>query len=705
MRSFIIFFLLITTLTCFSQNQEKDEALLKEEIESLNQKTISLWLNFPDSAINYARLAHQKAKKLNDPRLLSASLRLIGGVHYYKGNYDSVIHYSSLSLAIAQELQDSVLINNVLNNMGLAHNNMGSYQNALEYLLRSLNIKKALKQEYGLVLNTNNIGLVYQNLKDYTKAREYFLEALEIAIRQEDNSLILYSQNNTGFTYLSQNNLEEAESYFKKSLDIEVDNKNWKAVAYSGMGQVSQLRGLYKASREYFNMALELRREIGDKRGISEIYYLLSNENYLNQDYDSSIYHLDISQKIANDINAKDRIFDNYELYTKIHHATGNIDHAFSYQDSLLKLRDILFNENMARNLAGIQLKIQEEENQRALLLKEEELEEKRRFVIFLIVVIVLILIIVVITMYQVRINKRKNFDLNIRNQEISQQKEEIEARKEAMVEKNTQLEAAQRTIKLQNDKLEKYNKQLKSAVEEQSDQLKERNDQLMLANLELDNFIYKSSHDIKGPLATLLGMCNVALLDVKEEKARSYFEMLNDTALGLNAILARLKTISDISSLDLKFVPIDFNKIIRHCVEQNRKIEGDESISVKCEDTNGLVFESDPTLLDLIFFNIIQSVIKMRDTDLDAQDILITLKENGSELEIDIRDHESGPKSKELGDVFELFAKSALHHRTLGLGLYIVKQSVIKLGGTIVLLDDENHTHFKIKLPISQLD
>ncbi|MTI39135.1 tetratricopeptide repeat protein [Fulvivirga lutimaris] len=702
MRFLLIFFLALVFLPVVGQKDVSDSVSLKEEIQHLNQKTVSIWLNFPDSAMNYARLAYQKAKKLDDPKLLSSSLRLIGGVHYYKGNYDSVIHYSNLSLKIAQELQDSVLMNNVLNNLGLAHNNMGSYQNALEYLLRSLNLKKALKQEYGLVLNTNNIGLVYQNLKDYGTAREYFLEALDIAERQKDNNLILYSQNNAGFTYLSQNNLEQAENYFRRSMAIDVDNKNWKAVTFSGMGQVYQLRGQFKDSRVYFDKALELRHEIGDKRGISEIYYMLSNENYLNQNYDSALFHLNHSQKIAEEISAKDRIFDNYELFAKIYHDVGSIDNAFFYQDSLLRLRDVLFNENMARNLAGIQLKIQEEENQRALSLKEEELERERQFVIFLIVVIVLILITVVITLYQVRINKKKNKALNLRNQEISQQKVEIEVQKETLLEKNAQLETAQRTIKNQNDQLEKYNRQLKTAVDEQSDQLKERNDQLMLANLELDNFIYKSSHDIKGPLATLLGMCNVALLDVEEDKARNYFEMLNETALGLNSILARLKTVSDISSLDLKFREINFSKIIEECVEQNRKIEGDESISVKYKIDHDLSFVSDPTLLDLIFFNIIQSVIKMRDTDMDSHDILITLKKNKFELDVDIMDHESGPKNKELGDVFKLFAKSALHHRTLGLGLYIVKQSVIKLGGSIVLLDDENHTHFKIKLPIT---
>ncbi len=687
-------------ITWRSAGQESDSISQRVVIDELNTQTINLWLNFPDSAMNFAQRAYRISLTTNDEALVSKSLRLIGGVHYYLGNYDSVIYYCDQSLKIAIQIQDSILINNALNNLGLAHHNLGSYQNALEFLLRSLNIKKATKEGYGLALTTNNVGLVYDKLKDYNKARSYFLEALAIADSLDDTNLILYSQNNIAFTYLRQNDLEKAENYFRRSLAVDVDNKNWKSVTYNGLGQLYQIKGDFKTSRGYFDQSQYLRNEIGDKRGISEIYYFLSLEKLKATEYDSALYFLDLSQQMANNIGAKDRVFENLELYVEIYTATDRIKEAFEHQRHLVMLRDTLFNENMARNLAAIQLKIQEEENQKALAKKEEQLAENKRFVTFLIVVIFLILILVVITFYQAIVNSKKNKLLAARNEEINQQKEEIEAQKESLVEKNAQLENAHFTIRSQNEKLEKYNRQLKNAVEEKSDQLKERNDQLMLANLELDNFIYKSSHDIKGPLATLLGVCNVALLDIKEKHARHYFEMLNESAQGLNAILARLKTISDISSLELKFKPINFSAIILECIDQNKKIEGDPTISVHIDIQPNLVFISDYVLFDLIFFNIIQSVIKMRDFDEEVGDIEIVVKMEDKELVIDVIDPQSGNKNKELGDVFELFAKSALHHRTLGLGLYIVKQSVHKLGGNIVLLDDNSHTHFKISLP-----
>ena len=50
-------------------------------------------------------------------------------------------------------------------------------------------------------------------------------------------------------------------------------------------------------------------------------------------------------------------------------------------------------------------------------------------------------------------------------------------------------------------------------------------NQSLKQVNDELDNFIYKTSHDIRGPLASLKGMCNVALMDVKDPIALEYLK------------------------------------------------------------------------------------------------------------------------------------------------------------------------------------
>lgn len=677
------------------------ESAISEKIADLHVLVIKTWLNYPDQAMLHAREAYRLSLDLKDQQLISKSLRLVGGVHYYKGNYDSVLLYSTRSLKIAQEIEDSILINNAYNNLGLAYYNLGSYQNSLENLLRALNIKLAIGEVYGRALTLNNIGLVYNKLKDYEKAREYFIRGLAVAEDYDDPDLILYSLNNIGTTYLMQENSEEAKRYFHQAMALEVDNNNWNAVTYSGLGQVYQLEGDYSRSRYYFEKSLLLRQEIGERNGVSEIYYYYGKEAQRRQNYDSAIKLLQESQRIAREIGSKERIFENYSLFVELYSELGELEKAFEYQTKLLELRDTLFNENLAHNLASIHLEIQEEENERLLKDKERQLTENRKFNIFLIVFIVLVVLLAGFVFYAYNQHRRLNRMLGERNYEILAQKEEIETQKESLVSKNFQLEQAHVLIKDQNDKLEKYNAQLLDKVDQRTLELEARNHELKLANLELDNFLYKSSHDIKGPLATLMGICNVAMLDVEDAQSLKYLNMLAETAQGLNDILARLKTVSDINSLKLNYRKVHLASMIDKCVMQIKNIEGSREFNIVYEMDENMQLYSDPVLVDLILFNMIQNAVKFQDTKNKSGFLKIAVQKEEGNLVLHFEDNGIGIDEEDVHDIFQMFSKTALRHQTLGLGLYVVKQCVQRLGGEIMLLNDKDkHTHFRIVLP-----
>ncbi len=89
----------------------------------------------------------------------------------------------------------------------------------------------------------------------------------------------------------------------------------------------------------------------------------------------------------------------------------------------------------------------------------------------------------------------------------------------------NAKLSEAKEVIQSQNKELENKNKDLDHQVEKKTADLARANHSLKQVNDELDNFIYKTSHDIRGPLASLKGMCNVALMDVKDQGCPGVFK------------------------------------------------------------------------------------------------------------------------------------------------------------------------------------
>lgn len=709
----LVFFLGIFLFISFSslKAQKKDSLLYllktasgKEKVEILNELTISLWLNYPDESMTYAREALELSRKIGDHYSLAKSLRLVGAVHYYKGNYDSAITYNRQSLNIATSIGEPELTNNALNNIGLLYYSVGSYQHALENLLRSLNIKNRIGATYGKGTTLNNIGLVYSKLKDYQQARNYFFQALQFGKEHNDLNVVLYSQNNIGQTFLDEDNITTAEEYFKLSLDLPVNNTNWKATAYTGLGKVEQKKGNYDKAEDYLKTALELRETIGDKQGISEIYYFLSKAEAEKGAIKEAIDFLNISHQIARDINAKDRILENYSFFSKLYESIGELPRAYLYQTRFLNLRDSLFNENLARNLAAIQLKVQEEESNRIISEKDAQIAQNKSLTISLIVVVILSIALTSLIYYAYRNNKNINKLLAERNQKILSQKNEIEDQKEELIQNNHQLQKAQRIIQDQNDKLETLNAKLKTKVDRRTQQLELANRDLKRANLELDNFIYKSSHDIRGPLATLMGICNVALMEVENEKSKNYFLMLKQTSDNLNAILNRLKTISDINSHVITKQPVNFNNIIKRCFDHIRTLEGNLDFQVRKEIARDIDLRSDPALLDIIFFNLIQNAIHFKDPEEPENIIDIRIYQDADQLYIEFMDNGIGIKQSESKDIFEMFSKAANKHQNVGLGLYIVKQCAQKLGGNIILADDQEMTHFILNLPLAEV-
>ncbi|HEU5291361.1 MAG TPA: tetratricopeptide repeat protein, partial [Cyclobacteriaceae bacterium] len=513
------FFLLLLLYAADAYCQEKDTQVknskntsavsLDDKIKNYQTLITSLWLNHPDSALIYARQLLRLTEHENDAGH-AVAIRLLGGVHLYKGNYDSALICSKLAYDLSVRTQDSVLISSALNNIGFTQYHFGNYSRALEILLKALAMKYKVHNNYGLAQTINNIGLVYSKLKDYQKAREYFNKALAISENMRDNNQRLYSLNNIGHAYLNESNFDQAEKYFVRALDASrnITNNNWLATTYSGLGQVRLRTKDVKQATRLFNISLGLRKEISDLNGISEIYYLLSQVDATENRFDSAFIKLHKSQLIANKIGSKSRQLENFELYKSLFVKTHRVDSAMYYQNLFFELKEGLFNERLARELADIQIKLLEEESASLLSERDARLQKRYQVIIILVVIALFSSILGGSFYYNYSRKKKLSQDLMDKNQKIIHQNKEINKQREALMLSNTELARAKDQIDMQHDLLQELNKKLQVTVDLRTRQLETVNEELKYSNLELDNFIYRSSHDIRGPLIRLTGIC-----------------------------------------------------------------------------------------------------------------------------------------------------------------------------------------------------
>jgi len=675
-----------------------------QKIDILHQLIFENWLNQPDSAQKYGEQALFLAKKLEDPINISKSLRLLGGTFNYKGEFERALDFNIQALEIANQIKDSTLMHHALNNIGFIYVNLGNYQNALEYLMRSYEMKKKLEVKNGLEHTLNNIGLVYVQASMFDSAHHYLQQGLEAAKENNATNVIIYSLNNIGNTHLAQSQFNDARTYFEESLRIAdtYENKNWEAVALQGMGQVMLHHQKFDSAQYFFNKSFNIRQSIKDQNGVAQIYLWLAKLALKQNQEDKSLRLLEKSDSISRKIKAHSLIIEVCEVKAQVFKQLGNLEKANELLEMNLILKDSLYVNVLGRNLSLISFKL--EENQNRMLLQESEIALKEKSLQNLVYISILILIapfsILMILIFQR--NKKINKTLKKQNDKVEAQKEEIEAQKEYLELNLKELERAKNVISIQKDELELLNQQLAGTVDKRNIELKSVNERLRSTSLELDNFIYKSSHDIKGPIVRLMGICDLALQDVEDTKALNYFNMLDKAAMRLNIIIEELKLISELNDKPLENSQIDFRTIVQESFNEVAYIENIKDFNLKITIERNFIYYSDESLVRLIAFNLLQNSVQfMKSENLKRYEIEFSLSQHPQTISMIFKLYNLHLIDEESNKLMNGFSKAQHEFENISIGLYTVKQCIQKLNGDLSIHSEANqHTIFEIELP-----
>jgi PAS domain S-box-containing protein len=227
-------------------------------------------------------------------------------------------------------------------------------------------------------------------------------------------------------------------------------------------------------------------------------------------------------------------------------------------------------------------------------------------------------------------------------------------------------------------------------------EQLEEKNDELNL-------FVYKASHDLKGPIASMLGVLELSnKSEVKlEEETKMYIHMIEECAFKLNTILNDLLVLGRITYGNLEYEDVNIKKMVTGILKSIEYAKGFSDVDIKVDVSAEQSIITEKELLHTIILNLIDNGIKYRKLDADRGYIYISAKPQDSGICITVEDHGIGIDELAQKDIFKMFYRATYQSKGSGLGLYIVKTSVLKLGGTISFESVlEKGTSFKIYIP-----
>jgi PAS domain S-box-containing protein len=216
----------------------------------------------------------------------------------------------------------------------------------------------------------------------------------------------------------------------------------------------------------------------------------------------------------------------------------------------------------------------------------------------------------------------------------------------------------------------------------------------------ELMTFMYKASHNLRGPVATLSGLINVAQMEVQDPLSTRYIKMLGERANHLEFTLSELIAITKVKQEDLSLAPLDFQALLDDTLLSFEKPIREHGVLVDLTIKTQKPFITDERLLRGILFYLIDNSIKFRNNseprirvvvEQQSGGILLTVADNGPGIDPAIQEK-----------IYDMYYRGHEKSQGSGLGLYIVASIVERLCGYITLESSGNDdgATFRIFLP-----
>lgn len=224
--------------------------------------------------------------------------------------------------------------------------------------------------------------------------------------------------------------------------------------------------------------------------------------------------------------------------------------------------------------------------------------------------------------------------------------------------------------------------------------------EELKIRNAELDNFVYKVSHDLRAPLSSILGLVNLAKLPGNTDNPMDYIDIIGSKVEHLDHFIGDVLSHSKNLKMEVSIAKVDFTLIIEQTFNDLNYLEGAKGIS-RLVKVDGIDFYSDPWRIAEILRNLISNAIKYRKLDQVTSEIGIKINVDHLRAEITFADNGIGIDEDNLAKVFEMFYRATEQSDGSGIGLYIVKNAVDKLSGQISVASRIGQgTRFNIILP-----
>lgn len=293
---------------------------------------------------------------------------------------------------------------------------------------------------------------------------------------------------------------------------------------------------------------------------------------------------------------------------------------------------------------------------------------------------------------------------------EVAVRTEELETQNEELMVQQEELSAQRETIDEQNEFIRDHNRHLEEQISKKTEELRMTNRELVEYNLQLEQFAFVTAHNLRSPVATLLGLTN--LLDLAPDTSLSsdtadILRRIRHASQNLDEVIGDLNKILSIKNGHKELQQrIDLDRLFMRVLTSLSGQISRQCCTIEHDFKEAQVLHSFSPYLESILYNLLSNAIKYKSEKRHLK-VTVTSSIRNNHVELKVSDNGIGINMQQHGDkIFGLYRRFHDHVQGKGMGLFLVKTQVIVLGGSIHLLSEEDvGTCITIRFPMAILE
>lgn len=589
----------------------------------------------------------QQYQKHNNKLGMARSFHRLAELHNKMNHPSEAVAHYLVASDYYKQLDKTNRVIEIYHRVATLYRKYNHFDEALHYARRARELASEIKNDSLVAMSAFHLGRIYEAIGRHRQAEKSYRVALDLFQKYTDTAELSDMYHHLAEMQEAQGKLNRSLDLHQKALEIrdEIDDSAGLAKSYFEMGKIFAAKDDLDMAIDYHQRAADIRDKLGDNIGVAKNYIRIGKLHVKNGRPETALNYANRAMHIANSFDALELKVEALGLALDSHLRLGNLDRASGLRDSLKDLQDSLKEleqEQQQRNLE-FHLKTREKVDSLRQFQKRQEAQqarfEREHFLLMIAIIAALALVIILVLLYN-RYRYRKQQENILRNK---------------------------------NQELEKLNERLEELNEEKNE------------------ILQTVTHDMKNPLAGIIGLADLALSeeDMSREELLGFMAQIEETAQNMDDMVRKLLDIRAIESggHDLDMRPDNISKILDEVVKNNlhRAREKDIEIITKWDDDRKEMVLGDHTAIQRVLDNLLSNAIKYTPK---GKNVYLDLNRNNGNVQVEVQDEGPGIKPEERSKLFTKFGRLSSEptggEHTTGLGLYIARQLADQMDGKI---------------------